>query len=51
MDATVAQSPYNMGWLGVESLIKLINGETIDPVVDTGTELVTIDNASNFVGS
>ncbi|MFV2061916.1 MAG: sugar ABC transporter substrate-binding protein [Chloroflexota bacterium] len=51
MDATVAQSPYNMGWLGIESLVKLINGESLEAIVDTGTELVTIDNASEYVGS
>lgn len=48
MDATIAQSPYNMGWLSVEALIKLINGETLDPVIDTGTELVTADNAADY---
>lgn len=48
MDATIAQSPYNMGWLSVEALIKLINGETLDPVIDTGTELVIADNAADY---
>jgi ABC-type sugar transport system substrate-binding protein len=51
MDATVAQSPYNMGKLGIESLVTLINGGELDAVVDTGTQLVTLDNASEFVGS
>lgn len=48
MEATIAQAPYNMGKFGVESLIKLINGETLDPVIDTGTELVTAENAANY---
>jgi ribose transport system substrate-binding protein len=48
MEATVAQFPYNMGKFGVESLIKLLNGETLDPVIDTGTELVTAENAANY---
>ncbi|MBA3778478.1 MAG: sugar ABC transporter substrate-binding protein [Chloroflexi bacterium] len=48
MSATVAQSPANMGKFGVESLLKLIKGETIDPVIDTGTELVTKDNADKY---
>jgi len=51
MEATIAQNPYNMGWLGVESLIKLINGETLDAVIDTGTVLVDASNAAEFVGS
>jgi ribose transport system substrate-binding protein len=50
MEATIAQAPSNMGKFGVESLIKLINGETLDPVIDTGTELVTAENAANYTG-
>ena len=48
MSATVAQNPYNMGALGVESVIKLLQGETLDPVIDTGTVLVTAENAAEF---
>jgi ribose transport system substrate-binding protein len=48
MDATVAQNPTNMGRFGVENLIKLINGEEIEPVIDTGTELVTEENAAEY---
>jgi len=48
MEATIAQAPSNMGKFGVESLIKLINGETLDPVIDTGTNLVTADNAADY---
>jgi ABC-type sugar transport system substrate-binding protein len=48
MNASVAQAPSNMGKLGVESLLKLIQGETLDPVIDTGTELVTKDNADKY---
>lgn len=50
MEATIAQSPKNIGGYGVESLIKLINGETLEPVIDTGTELVTAENAANYTG-
>ncbi len=50
MEATIAQAPSNMGKFGVESLIKLINGETLEPVIDTGTELVTAENAANYTG-
>ena len=48
MEATIAQNPYNMGKFGVESVIRLINGEALEPVIDTGTELVTADNAANY---
>jgi ribose transport system substrate-binding protein len=46
MEATIAQNPINMGYYGVESLIKLINGETLDPKIDTGVELITAENAA-----
>ena len=36
MSATVAQNPYNMGAFGVESVMTLINGGSLDPVIDTG---------------
>lgn len=48
MDASIAQNPTNMGKFGVESLLKLINGETLEPVIDTGTELVTEENAAEY---
>lgn len=48
MSATVAQNPYNMGAFGVENAIKALMGETIDEVIDTGTVLVTAENAADF---
>jgi ribose transport system substrate-binding protein len=48
MAASVAQNPKNMGALGVENALKLLKGETIDPVIDTGTLLVTKDNAAQY---
>lgn len=48
MTASVAQNPKNMGALGVESALKLKKGETLPPVVDTGTVLVTKDNAADY---
>jgi len=48
MTASVAQSPYNMGALGVESVLKLAKGEKLGPVIDTGTVLVTKENAEKY---
>ncbi|MEI7771685.1 MAG: sugar ABC transporter substrate-binding protein, partial [Chloroflexales bacterium] len=48
MNATIAQAPANIGKFGVESLLKLIKGEKLDPVIDTGTKLVTKDNAADY---
>jgi ABC-type sugar transport system substrate-binding protein len=48
MSATVAQSPKNMGALGVENVLKLKKGETISENIDTGTVLVTKENAEQY---
>lgn len=48
MTASVAQAPKNMGAFAVENLVKLQKGEKIDPVIDTGTVLVTKDNADQY---
>ncbi len=42
--ATVVQNPYNMGYLGVRYAKKLVEGEKIAPVLDTGATLVTPEN-------
>ena len=48
MTASVAQNPANMGAIGVESILKLAKGETLPAVIDTGTVLVTKENAEKF---
>jgi ribose transport system substrate-binding protein len=48
MAATVAQNPKNMGALGVENALKVKHGESIPPVIDTGTVLVTKENAADY---
>ena len=45
---SVAQAPYAMGELCVENLIALHNGETIEERIDSGTSMVTPDNAQQF---
>jgi ribose transport system substrate-binding protein len=49
MAISVAQRPYNMGAIGVESLLKLIQGETLPPVIDTGAVVVDEDNAKDYL--
>ena len=49
MSATVAQFSYNIGYMGVENALKLANGETIPDNIDTGTVLVTKENAADFM--
>jgi ribose transport system substrate-binding protein len=48
MTASVAQNPSNMGALGVENALKVKAGETIEPNIDTGTVLVTKENAAEY---
>ena len=47
-DATVAQFPAKMAELGVDALVKAINGETVPSLIDSGAALVTAENASEF---
>jgi ribose transport system substrate-binding protein len=47
-DASVAQFPAKMGELGMATLLKAVQGESVEPNVDTGTEIVTKENASEF---
>jgi ribose transport system substrate-binding protein len=48
MTASVAQAPKNMGAFGIESLVKLTKGETLEAWIDTGTVLVDKSNAEQY---
>lgn len=48
MSASVAQRPFEMGRRGVEAALALIDGRTVEPRIDTGTELVTAANAQGY---
>ncbi len=49
MRATIAQFPGKMAALGVAAAVDAVHGKTVEPFIDTGTELVTKDNAASFV--
>jgi simple sugar transport system substrate-binding protein len=49
-NASVAQFPFRIGLLGVQTLWAVVNGKTVPKNVDTGTALVTKANASKFGG-
>ena len=49
MHAVIAQYPSNMGKQAVEAAIKVIRGEPVAKVIDTGTKLVTKENADEFL--
>jgi ribose transport system substrate-binding protein len=44
MDGTVLQSPFNMGYLGVKTMVEHLSGKPVEKRVDTGVALVTPDN-------
>jgi len=48
--ASVAQFPARMGEMGAQAALDAVNGKDVEPVIDTGTEMVTTDNASEFGG-
>ncbi|MFY9555984.1 MAG: sugar ABC transporter substrate-binding protein [Blastocatellia bacterium] len=49
ISAVIAQYPANMGKQAVEASIKAIKGEPVEKVIDTGTALVTKENADEFL--
>lgn len=42
--AIVVQKSFNMGYLAVETALKVLKGEKVPPVIDSGSELITKDN-------
>jgi ribose transport system substrate-binding protein len=49
MQAVIAQYPSNMGKQAVEAAVKTLHGEALPKVIDTGTKLVTKENADEFL--
>lgn len=45
LTGSVAQSPFNIGKYGVEAAVKVAKGEQIDARIDTGTSMITKENA------
>jgi ribose transport system substrate-binding protein len=44
LNATVVQGSYQMGEKGVQALLKILNKEKVEKVIDTGVVVVTKDN-------
>ena len=49
-NASVAQFPFNIGYLGAKTLWAVVQGKKASKNVDTGTALVTKANAAKFGG-
>jgi ABC-type sugar transport system substrate-binding protein len=47
-DATVAQFPLKIGELGIVTIAAAVRGQKVETIVDTGTAMVTKENADQF---
>lgn len=45
LPGTMAQNPYDMGYLSVETAMKVIQGENVEPFVDSGVDIIIKENA------
>jgi ribose transport system substrate-binding protein len=45
LTGTVAQNPYDMGYLSVETALKVSQGEKVEKTVDSGVDIITKSNA------
>ena len=44
IQALIVQNPYRMGYEGVKAAVRSINGEEVEPRIDTGVTVVTMEN-------
>lgn len=42
---SVAQEAYEMGYKAVDAVVRSLNGETLDPFIDSGCSVINADNA------
>lgn len=45
INASVAQNPYDMGYISVAQALRAIKGETVMKRIDSGVDIITTDNA------
>ncbi|OIJ17487.1 hypothetical protein BKP37_03055 [Anaerobacillus alkalilacustris] len=46
LSGTVAQNPYDMGYISVEMAKKVLSGETVERNIDTGVDIIIKGNAT-----
>ncbi|AXI10483.1 sugar ABC transporter substrate-binding protein [Oceanobacillus zhaokaii] len=49
MYASIAQKPYEMGYLGVKNAVANLKGEKIEPRIDSGLDIIKKDNAQEQI--
>jgi ribose transport system substrate-binding protein len=47
LQAFVVQNPFNMGYLGVRTMVEHLQGKPVEKRIDTGVTLVTPDNVNS----
>jgi ribose transport system substrate-binding protein len=45
LPGTIAQNPYDMGYLSVETAMKVIHGDNVEPFVDSDVDIIIKENA------
>lgn len=48
LNASVAQSPFNIGFKSVEAAVKAAKGEAVEKRIDTGTEIPLLDGPTRM---
>jgi ribose transport system substrate-binding protein len=48
---SVAQNAYDMGYKAVEACVKALDGEALEPFIDSGSKIVNKDNAQEHLDS
>ncbi|GKU84595.1 sugar ABC transporter substrate-binding protein [Niallia sp. NCCP-28] len=49
LQATIAQNPYDMGFISAENALKVINGGKVKKEIDSDVDIITIDNAKSKI--
>ncbi|WP_181444616.1 sugar ABC transporter substrate-binding protein [Bacillus sp. 03113] len=45
--SSVAQNPYDMGYISVENALKAIKGKKVEKHINSGVDIITVDNAKD----
>lgn len=49
LNMSCAQNNYEIGYKAVEAMVKVLQGEQVEKFIDTGTEIITAENAQERV--
>lgn len=47
LKSTIAQNPYDMGYISVENALKAIKGDRVEKKINIGVDIITKDNAES----